>query len=183
VAIRGYMACSLDGLAADAQGGADWLAPYAAADAALVERFERVDTVVMGRRTYDELPQLGAGWPYPGKRGWVVTSGPGTSRYGEAAFWRRGLAELVAHLRATPGGEVRVVGGPTLLAGWLAAGGLDGLDLFVVPLLLGGGRPLFPHDAAAPRTLVLRQAEALEGGLVRLDYDLGPVVKRRRRAA
>ena len=181
--IQGCMACSLDGFAADAAGGLGWLAAFEAVDAAAGDPAAGV--VVLGRRTHDQLPQLGGGWPYPCRTGLVVTSGPGSSRYGGVAFWRQGLTPLIAHLRDRDDGEAWVVGGATLLAAMLAAGGLDRLRVFVAPVLLGEGTPLFTRAGAGagPRAMALSGVAVLDRGLVRLDYAPGPLGRRRRRAA
>lgn len=46
-------------------------------------------------------------------------------------------------VKAQPGGNIYVVGGPTFVTSLLNAGLLDELMLLVHPVLLGGGRPLF----------------------------------------
>jgi dihydrofolate reductase len=68
--IRGYIATSLDGCVADASGGLDWLAPYATVDVGYRDFTDQVGTVVMGRRTHDQIPSLGIGWPYAGVAWW-----------------------------------------------------------------------------------------------------------------
>lgn len=177
--IRAYLATSLDGHLADADGGVDWLAPYAAVDGGYRRFLDQVGTVVMGRRTHDQIPSLGGGWPYAGKRGLVVTSGRGTSAHGDVRFWRDGLPALVGHLRALDDGDVWVVGGATLLAAMIQAGALDRLELFVAPLLLGAGPRLFPAATGRLKGLTLNRVEALERGMVRLDYGLSYRAARR----
>ncbi len=134
----------------------------------------------MGRRTHDQLPSLGVGWPYPDKRGLVVTSGRGTCVHHGARFWTAGLPALVAYLRDLDDGDVWVVGGATLLAAMIEAGALDRLELLVAPLLLGEGTRLFPATGRGLKGMTLNRVEALDRGMVRLDYALGAklVVKR-----
>ena len=170
--IRGYVAASLDGFVADAAGGVDWLAPYAAVDGGYREFLDEVGTVVMGRRTHDQLPSLGAGWPYPDKRGLVVTAGRGASVHQGVRFWREGLPALVAHLRALDDGDVWIMGGAMLLAAMIEVGALDRLELLVAPLLLGEGLRLFPSTVRGLKGMTLNRVEALERGMVRLDYGL-----------
>jgi dihydrofolate reductase len=87
--------------------------------------------------------------------------------------WSEGVEGLATHLRATDQGDAWVVGGARLQAAFVASGALDRLDLFVIPVLLGDGVPLFPKVQGQPRGLVLRSADALGLGMVRLAYDLG----------
>jgi len=170
--IRGYLAVSLDGYVADARGRVDWLTPYAAADEGYNRFFDQVGTVVMGRRTHDQIPSFGVGWPYPGKRGLVVTSGPGCSVQAGVRFWRDGLPALIERLRGFDDGDAWVVGGAMLLAAMIEAGALDRLELLVAPLLLGEGLRPFPKTAGRLKGMTLNRTETLEHGMVRLDYGL-----------
>ena len=52
--------------------------------------------------------------------------------------------------------------------------GSTGLELFVVPEIVGDGIPLF-RPSAAMRSVKLRSATALDAGVVRLDYDFTAV--------
>jgi dihydrofolate reductase len=78
------------------------------------------------------------------------------------------VTELRA-LKAEPGGNIYVVGGPTLVTGLLNEGLLDELRLIVHPLLLGGGRALF-EGVTTRRPLQFVQAEATRAGRVVLSY-------------
>jgi dihydrofolate reductase len=170
--IRGYIAASLDGRLADAGGGLDWLRPYAAVDGGYRDFIGQVGTVVMGRRTHDQIPSLGMGWPYAGKRALVVTSGRGASVHAGARFWTDGLPDLIDHLRRLHDGDVWVVGGAMLLGAMIEAGALDRLELLVAPLLLGEGVRLFPSATGRLKGMTLNRVEALDRGVVRLDYGL-----------
>ena len=63
-----YIAMSLDGYLADSAGGVDWLTgqdPAWDGDGGYSDFIRTVDTVIMGRRTYDQITtQLSPGsWP------------------------------------------------------------------------------------------------------------------------
>ncbi|PXA86332.1 dihydrofolate reductase [Caulobacter sp. D4A] len=173
--IRGFIAASLDGCVADADGGVQWLAPFRKVDPGYGAFIDDVGTVVMGRRTYDLIPSLGTGWPYAGKRGFVVTSRRGDPVPRGVKFWREGAPALIERLRELDDGDVWVVGGAGLLAAFAEEGALDRLSLLIAPVLLGEGLRLFPERTGAPRGLVLRGTAALAMGVVRLDYELPPV--------
>ncbi|MBI1684548.1 dihydrofolate reductase family protein [Caulobacter hibisci] len=173
--IRGFIASSLDGRVADAGGGVEWLAPFRKVDPGYGAFIDDVGTVVMGRRTYDLIPSLGTGWPYAGKRGFVVTSRRGDPVQRGVRFWREGLPDLIERLRDLDDGDAWVVGGAGLLAAFAEAGALDRLSLLIAPVLLGEGLRLFPERAGAPRGLVLRGTASLAMGVVRLDYELPPL--------
>ncbi|MCL4189231.1 MAG: dihydrofolate reductase family protein [Rhodobacteraceae bacterium] len=168
--IRGMMAASPDGFAADAAGGVGWLAPWEAVDWGLAAFLAGIGTVVMGRRTYDDIEGLGPDWPYPGKRPVVVSGRPLGRPRGGATVWGEGLAALAAWLRGLDDGDAWVVGGPRLQAAFLQAGALDRMELCIVPRLLGGGLPVLAGLGSVPRQPRLADVRRLPAGLVMLDY-------------
>lgn len=168
-AIRGMMAMSLDGFAADSGGGVGWLSEFEAIDWGYDAFIAGIGTVVMGRLTFAHLLELTPDWPYPGKRAIVVGRGLQPPLRGGAEAWSGDLPALVAHLRAEPA-DAWVVGGPMLQGAFLAAGALDRLELCVVPRLLGSGLPVFPAGPLPPRQPRLQSARALPLGMVMLDY-------------
>ncbi|MCW2910477.1 MAG: hypothetical protein JWL68_5266 [Actinomycetia bacterium] len=120
------------------------------------EFIEGCDAVVMGRSTF--VPALGSPqWPWPGLQVYVLTSSPlpaGTPEHVIAG--RQGPADLLARLRARGSdGDVHLVGGPRTIRAFHELGALDRLELVVLPVLLGEGRPLSPPGASpVPLTLV-----------------------------
>ena len=83
-----FIAASLDGFIARADGQIDWLAVVErpGEDYGIKAFYDSVDTIVMGRKTYD----MGLGlepWPYTGMRCVVITSDTAkTPRHGEEFF-------------------------------------------------------------------------------------------------
>lgn len=162
-----YVAASLDGYIATPGGDVGWLEPFNDTDYGYEAFLGGVDRVVMGRATYDQLRGFGP-WPYAGLPGLVVTSRPLASAPEGVAAWEGGVPALAAHL-ARQKGRSWVVGGGRLVGGLMEAGGLDALDLFVMPVLLGRGIRLFP-DAARRGALRLGDTTAWPNGVVRLTY-------------
>ena len=73
-----YIAMSLDGYLADPAGDVDWLTgqdPSWEGDGGYSDFVRTVDTVILGRRTYDQITtQLSpSAWPYEGLSAWVLT--------------------------------------------------------------------------------------------------------------
>ncbi|MDQ0348275.1 dihydrofolate reductase family protein [Ancylobacter vacuolatus] len=169
---RGFIAASLDGYIADREGGLDWLAPFDDVDSGYGAFIAEIGTVVMGRTTYEAVAAMPGGWLYAGKRGIIVTSRPFADAPPGVEAWQDGLPALIAHLRESAGAAVWVVGGGGLQAAFIAAGALDRLDLFVIPVLLGGGVPLFPPELTPARRLTLEATESYANGMVRLRYAL-----------
>jgi dihydrofolate reductase len=167
--IRGYIATSLDGYIAAADGGVDWLQDFQAQDFGFAEFLEDIDTVILGRATYDQVRSFGVDWPYAGKRAVVLTSRPVEDLPDGVEPWNGPVEQLAAKLRAEGGGDAWVVGGASVQRAFLEAGAFDRIELFVIPILLGDGVPLWPRSERQHR-LSLTTMKVLEGGVVRLDY-------------
>ncbi|MFF6779550.1 dihydrofolate reductase family protein [Streptomyces sp. NPDC012510] len=70
----------------------------------------------------------------------------------------------IRELRDTPGGDLLVMGSPTLARTLLSEGLADELVLIVMPVLLGGGKTIFPGDGAK-HTLELVSATTSGAGV------------------
>ena len=142
-----YLAMSVDGYIADERGGVGWLDDYAPPDgegAGYRALLSRIDTVVMGRRTYDQIvTELSPGqWVYDGLQSYVLTHEP-RQNLPEITFTDKPACELLKTLRQEPGKDIWICGG-AMVARQLAEQGLiDEYELTIVPVVLGGGVRLF----------------------------------------
>ncbi|SCM75621.1 Bifunctional deaminase-reductase domain protein [uncultured Pleomorphomonas sp.] len=154
--ICGYIASTLDGYIAAADHSFSFLDPYPAEEAGYEEFYAGIGTLVMGRITYEVCRRSLSPWPYAGKRLLVVTSGTLANLPADAEIWSAGIDALIDHLRADARQDVWIVGGGRLQQAFIDRDALDRLDQFIVPVVLGGGIPLYP-DVARPRTLKLAE--------------------------
>ena len=164
------VAASVDGYIAGPHGELEWIIQDPAVDLAKV--YESVDTVLLGRRTYELTRQPGAP-PWP--RGWqiYVFSRTLPPQDPDVTVVRDDAGACVAALRARPGREIWLFGGGNLFRSLLEAKQVDIVEVLIVPVLLGGGIPLL--NAGAPLTrLVLEQGQNYASGLVRLRYRVPP---------
>jgi dihydrofolate reductase len=152
--IRGYIASTLDGYIAAADHSFAFLDPYPAEDAGYEAFYAEIGTLVMGRFTYEVCRRSMPTWPYAGKRLFVVTSTTIDDLPADAEIWTAGIDALIDHLRSKAAQDVWVVGGGQLQQAFIDRDALDRLDQFIVPVILGGGIPLYP-GVAHPRTLEL----------------------------
>jgi dihydrofolate reductase len=167
-----YAAASLDGLVARCDHSLDWLPmPTAGQDYGYAEFIAGVDTLVMGRKTWDVTRGLGA-WPYGGKRVLVMSRTRRGSGDGPVDFVDEpGLLGELRRLRGQTGPDVWLVGGGESLRPLFAAGLVDVIILTLVPVLLGEGLPLFlPHAGEAKWRH--RATRTFPDGLVQLTYDV-----------
>ena len=169
--IRGYIAASLDGFIADAEGSLDWLFKYDNIDLGSHDYrlfLQSVGTVVMGRGTYDFLERSPVPWGYAGKRVIVVTSSPIDDPVGQLET-RSDVDALIDELRAIDDGDVWMLGGGQLQMAFLERGALDDIEIYIFPELIGGGSPLFPAKGLR-RSPTLVESKPLDGGCVYSRY-------------
>src|SRR5438128_1700204 len=108
-----FIATSLDGYIAGPDGDLSWL--FHDADYGYTPFYERVDTVLMGRRTYETALSLRE-WPYAGRRVVVFTRrGDGGVASPDTAATSRAPAEVIGELRACEGKTLWLVGGGELV--------------------------------------------------------------------
>lgn len=164
-----YIATSLDGFIAEEGGGLGFLevAETQATDYGYGEFISSIDTIVMGRGTYE----VGLGfptWPYAGKRLIVLTNSRSRESLHGEEFSAEDPVALVTRLGQEGVARIYVDGGATIRS-FLAAGLIDDLTISIVPAILGRGIPLFGLGIPS-QSLTLTGAESYETGLVQLRY-------------
>ncbi len=167
-------ACSLDGFITGPDENIDWL--HTSADAMEIMRryWQDVDTIIMGRKTYDFSLSMGGGPEMPGIKATYVFSR--TRRSGATAGVQvisSDPAEFVRELKQQPGKNICLLGGSELARPLIAAGVVDEIGLNVHPIMLGSGTPLF-RDAGHRVRLELTENRTIDGGCVFLTYRVQP---------
>ena len=165
--VRLFIATSLDGHIARADGRIDWL--FHDADYGYAAFYDSIDTVVMGRRTYDEVLGLGP-YPYPDKAGYVFSHSRPARIAKHVEFVSGPPGKLVARLRETAGKDIWLAGGAGLAAAFLDDDLVDEIIVSVHPVVLGSGIPLFPRQGREV-ALTLRGVQSFASGLVQLRYE------------
>lgn len=163
----GYMAISADGFAAAQDGSVDFLTPYESTDYGYEGFLAGVDSVAMGRKTYEQILDFDAGWPYGNRPAHILTH-RALDRDAPpfAARWDKGLDALAMKAE---GQRMWLVGGPAVQGEALSRGLIDELHLFIVPVLLGAGVALMP-PGYDPVTLTLAASKPFSNGMVHLHY-------------
>ncbi|WP_346291535.1 dihydrofolate reductase family protein [Sphaerothrix gracilis] len=160
-----YIATSLDGYIAKADGSIDWLpVPESEADQGYAEFYASVDALVMGAATYEQV--LGFGdWPYPGKPTYVLTQRDRTAPRADIRFCQSMSALLAA---TEPYQRVWLVGGGWLASAFMQQNLVDEYVVTLVPRILGTGISLYQSVPEIELELVSAIPGAL--GLVTLHY-------------
>ena len=164
-----YVATSIDGFIATPSGGVDWLDPFNTPDDDHGYReFEAsVDVILMGSRTYEVSKALG-GFDYVKKPCWVFSSRITEAPEPTAELTTETPEAAVARLSATHE-RAWLMGGGDLASSFQRAGLISEYRIFVAPVLLGSGIPLFGKSGGAG-SVDLVSAPSYPSGLVELRY-------------
>ncbi|HEY7488624.1 MAG TPA: dihydrofolate reductase family protein [Streptosporangiaceae bacterium] len=169
---------SLDGYTADAEGKLDWAEPDREVHAFINDLEREIGTYLYGRRMYEVMVSwetVGPDVQSPVARDYaeiwraaekvVYSSTLQTVSSARTRIERRFDPDAVRAL--TTDGNVSV-GGPALAAQAIRAGLVDEYQLFVTPVVVGGGTPVFPEGVRVRLDLVDERRFA--GGVVYLRY-------------
>jgi dihydrofolate reductase len=168
--MRYNVAASLDGYIAGPKGEFDWIPEDPTVD--FEGLFARIDTVIMGRRTFDTVLSQGPSPWKEGTRVFVVSRTLSEHDHPGVTVVRDEPARVAASLRAEEGtGEIWLFGGGVLFAELLAAGQVDSVEVTVVPILLGGGVPLLATGLGGAK-LTLSSSHAYPSGMMALHYEV-----------
>jgi dihydrofolate reductase len=159
---------SLDVYIAGPGGEYDWIPMDPDIDFAAI--FSRYDTLLIGRKSYLAMEATGGGG-MPGVRSIVVSRTMRPSDHPDLAIVSD-VVPFVADLKKQPGKDIWLFGGGELFHGLLAAGLVDGVDVAVTPVLLGGGIPLLPAPAPTVSLELKSQRLYPKSGIMTLDYDV-----------
>jgi dihydrofolate reductase len=166
--LRYSVAMSLDGYIADAHDAFDWILHDDTIDFAGM--FARVDTIILGRRTYDLVRAQGESPWKPGTRVFVVSRTLAPESRGDVTIVSADPAAIASSLRRESGdGEIWLFGGGQVFAELLAGNQVDAVEVTVVPVLLGGGVPMLA-PMTSRTTLALKHSHVYPSGMVALHY-------------
>lgn len=173
---------SLDGFVEERDGSFDWGTPDEVLHRIHNERVRGLGGHLLGRRLYeimlfwetlhedpeapDYILEFADIWKALPK---VVFSRTLGEVVGNTRLARGSIAEEAAELMERTGRDV-AIGGAELAGEAIRLGLVEEFQIFVYPVLAGGGKPLFPElEQTVP--LKLKQTKTLSGGVVYLEYE------------
>ena len=169
---------SLDGYVADESGNFDWAAPDEEVHAFVNDLERPIGTCLYGRRMYEVM----AVWETMADPSPVMRDFAEIWRAADKVVYSTSLAdvssartrierefdpETVRKLKATADRDL-AVGGATLAGEAIRAGLVDELQLFLNPVIVGGGTQALPDGIRVD--LELLEERRFEGGVVYLQY-------------
>ena len=182
--IISFMHISLDGFVAGPNGEMNWIKVDEEIFDYVGKRISETDTALYGRKTYDMMQSY---WPtaadkpnaskhdiehsqWYGKAHKIVLSKtmkdknlPNTSIISD------NLADELTKIKQQPGSEILLFGSPMTTHALMQQNLIDGYWLFVNPIILGQGIPLF-KDVKEKTKLQLLNTKQFTGGVTELNY-------------
>jgi len=142
-----FIGISIDGYIADRNGGLEWLdmIPNTEnSDMGYIEFTSDIDALVMGRTTFETVLGFDVDWPYE-KPVFVLSTTLDEipeSHNGKAFLVKGSLVEILSQIHNQGFYRLYIDGGATIQS-FLRADLIDELVISTIPVLLGGGSPLF----------------------------------------
>jgi dihydrofolate reductase len=129
-----------------------------------------IDTVIIGRRTYDYvLKEIGPSFYDNGKRDVYVITRTQRPPVGRTIFYTGSLTDLIEKLKSGKGKNIYCDGGAEVINELLRHDAIDEFIISVVPILLGDGTRLF-KDGRPEQLLEFIKAKTFDTGLAQLHY-------------
>ena len=141
-----------------------------------LEQLHSADALLFGRRTYEGMAQY---WPSAtgevaelmnGIAKVVFSRGLAKVEWNNTELIRGSAEDAVTEMKQKPGRNILIFGSANLSSTLMRAGLIDEYRLGIVPVVLGGGSPLFKPDLKRLRMKLL-EAKPLKSGFVILRYE------------
>lgn len=127
-----------------------------------------VDAVIIGRKTYDKVIEMGFEYPHTDKDVYILTRTAKPS-IGNFKFYADDLYLLVDELKKQPCKNIYCDGGAEIANELMKNNLVDEFIISVIPILLGGGIKLF-IDGRPELKLERLSTKQFDTGLVQLHY-------------
>jgi dihydrofolate reductase len=159
---------SLDNYIARTDGAYDWILWSKEAAAYMKEYWQTIDTMVMGRKTYEVARGNGAA-AHPGIKTYIFSRTLKEIPDKGVELVKEDAAVFVRRLKKQEGRDICVMGGGELAKSLFEADLIDELGFNIHPVLLGAGIPLF-HEMKRQVNLELRECKPFKNGCVLVTY-------------
>jgi dihydrofolate reductase len=167
-----YIAISVDGYIAGSGDDMSFLSvvEQAGEDYGYNNFIGSVDTVIIGRKTYDWVMTRVSVFPHANKETYVISRSPRPT-IGNIKFYSGDLTELLTTLKSRKGKNIFVDGGAEIVNALLKEKLIDEIVLSVIPVMLGEGVKLF-KDGRPSLNMKLMNVKYYEKGLVQMRYTI-----------
>lgn len=159
---------TLDNYIAGKDDSIDWIRHTAEVNDIMRDYWKRIDTVIMGRRTWEIAMKGGSGGGSAGVKSYICSR---TLKKipGKKVELASDVVSLVKRLKSEEGKDITVMGGSLIGKSLFEAGLIDEFGVNIHPVLLGSGIPLFA-EMDRRIELELTECRQLKNGCVFLNY-------------
>ncbi|MGE7929011.1 dihydrofolate reductase family protein [Lysinibacillus xylanilyticus] len=164
-----YIGTSIDGYIAKDDGTLEWLeSTEVEGDSGYNSLLKRIDTVVMGKGTYDIIRGFEMDYPYSDYTNYVFSkSVSGSDEY--ASFINEDVETFINNIKQQSGKDIWLIGGGNLAREFFKGNLIDEFQLAIAPIILGTGISLYNGDDITQKYR-LTKVEKL-GQLAMLSYE------------
>jgi dihydrofolate reductase len=163
------VACSLDNFIARKDHAVDWLFWSDDVTAIMRDYWKMIDTILMGRKTYEISLRSGSTDGYPGMKTIIISRTLMESPGEGVEIVAEGTGGFVGALKKQEGKDICLMGGGELAKSLFEAKVIDEVGLNIHPVLLGSGIPLY-LEMRSQVDLELLECKKLQGGCVFFSY-------------
>ena len=163
------LAMSLDGYIADKNGGFDWIVGDKDKDNDTKKQFsfpdfiDSLDILVMGKRAYQDAPP-GTFEMFKSKKIYVASSEKLETKDDNVEFIEGDIVTQILKLKKEKGKDIWLFGGAGSIDPFIKADVIDEYIVGIIPIILGGGIPLFLKDN--PRLKLHLEETTVQEGVI-----------------
>ncbi len=171
-ALISFIATSLDGYIAQPNDDLSFLSlvEKEGEDYGYKEFTDTIDTIIVGRRTFDYVfREIGTSHYDNGERNVYVITRTERPNVGRTTFYTGSLIDLVKQLKSEEGKNIYCDGGAEIIHELLKNDLIDEFIISVIPVLVGNGTRLF-KDGRPEQELELVNVRTYDTGLTQLRY-------------
>ncbi len=163
------VAVSLDGFIEGPNGEYDWC--FNDQDYGMKQFIKRVDTIFMGRKSYELASTYNGKSPWKGISTYVFSNTLKSVKAKDTFLVSGDVVKETRKIKATAGKDIWLFGGAQLTTSFINERLLDELWLAVHPIVLGSGKPLF-QGVLSRLKIKLIESQEYNSGLVSLKYSV-----------
>lgn len=165
-----YIASSIDGYIAKHNDDLSFLSlvEKKGEDYGYGDFIKTIDSVILGRKTYDWIMAQVPEFVHNDKQTFVITRTAKPS-IDSTHFYTENVSDLIAELKTQPGKNIFIDGGAEIVTMLLKEKLIDEIVLSIIPILLGDGVRLF-KDQRPEELFKLMSCKSFDTGLVQLHY-------------
>lgn len=172
--IISYIAISLNGKIARADGRVDWLDAVPNpdnTDFGYYDFYDSIDVTIQGNSTYQQIIGWDLEFPYKEKRNYVITRNTSLEDTEYITFISKDHIEEIKKLKEEEGKDIWLIGGGKVNALLMDHGLVDEIRIHIMPIVIPDGLDLF-IGLDNDHRLELKESKVYNNGVMEIHYDV-----------